>query len=344
MSQTFLSQFSHCRPLATILAVASGLGGCASIPHDIANFSRAEPIPEVEAVPFFSQEKFQCGPAALTTVLVHSGIDVTLDTITELTYLPGRQGSLQTELLATARQYDRLPYELGGTMDALAAEVRAGRPVLILQNLGISLAPRWHYAVVVGIDMGADEVILRSGTDRRRATRMRTFLRTWQRSNYWAMVLLRPGEFPERLDKTRYFKAAAGLESAARYRAAQSAWVAALTQWPDDPVALFGEASSAYQLGEFVRSEQAYRSLLKRNPGMHAARNNLAYVLAEQGKLEQAVAEVRIVLASIAADDPLRDEFEASLEELECGLSDRRTTAQCGNDRANDQQDQEHKK
>src|SRR5215212_8494513 len=63
---------------------------------------------ELTAVPFFPQEDYQCGPAALATVLKHSGVDVTPDPLVSQVFLPARQGSLQLEMLAAARRYGRV--------------------------------------------------------------------------------------------------------------------------------------------------------------------------------------------------------------------------------------------
>ena len=56
----------------------------------------------------------------------------------------------QVELVAAIRRYGRVPYEIEPSLSSLTAELQAGRPVLVLQNLGIKIAPLWHYAVVVG--------------------------------------------------------------------------------------------------------------------------------------------------------------------------------------------------
>ena len=71
-------------------------------------------------------------------------------------YLPERKGSLQPEIIAAVRRYDRVPYRIEPALPALLAELRAGRPVLILQNLGLRSLPRWHYAVVIGYSATAD--------------------------------------------------------------------------------------------------------------------------------------------------------------------------------------------
>jgi len=120
------------------LALLTLLGACASTapapPRGAAS--------ELSAVPFFPQTEYQCGPAALATVLVHSGVTTRPETLTPQIYLPGRKGSLQLELLAAARRAGRIPFTLTGGPDALLAELAAGNPVLVLQNLGLRSLPR----------------------------------------------------------------------------------------------------------------------------------------------------------------------------------------------------------
>jgi tetratricopeptide (TPR) repeat protein len=284
--------------------------GCASIPPSVSDLPDAAQTVELEATPFYPQERYQCGPAALATVLVASGAAVTLDDIVNKVYLPGRQGSLQFELLAAARTEGRLPYPVDGTLSTIWQELEAGRPVLVLQNLGVSAIPRWHYAVVVGIDTENDEVVLRSGTDERRVTPTRAFLHTWRRGGYWGLVALKPGELPAAVDRARYFEAVAALEEAGRAEAATAAWGAALSQWPGDTVALFGLANANLALRNFAAAEDAYRTLLDRDSSLLAARNNLALALAEQGEFDAALQEISVALSEnrdAAVDKELRD-------------------------------------
>lgn len=323
-----LTSSRHSRRLifSAALAVIAALGsaGCASFPDSVARFDRTPGKVEISSTPFFPQERYQCGPAALTTVLMHSGVGTTLESVTRLTYIPERHGSLQTELLATARAFERIPYRIEPTMAALVAELRAGRPVLVLQNLGPGWFPQWHYAVVVGVDADNSRVILRSGTDRRRETALRTFLNTWKRGSYWAVVTLVPGELPAEPDKSRYFSAVADLAAVGHYDSAKAAWSAALQKWPGDPVAEFGKANAAFQLDDFAEAERGYRALLSRHPDMHTARNNLAYALAGQGRMAEALEELRLLVATTESDDPLRDEYQESLREIElrAGVAD----------------------
>ena len=300
------------------------LTGCASIPPSVSELPDTSPAIELDDTPFYPQERYQCGPAALTTVLAKSGAEVSLDDIVGKVYLPGRQGSLQVELLAATRTEGRLPYVIDGSLAAIWRELETGRPVLVLQNLGVEAIPRWHYAVVVGIDAERGEVVLRSGTDRRRVTRIRTFLHTWRRGGYWGMVVLAPDQLPASPNRSRYFEAIAALEQAGRADEAAIAWQTALREWPGDTVALFGLANARFVMQDYDAAETAYRDLLELDPGLSAARNNLALALVEQGDYDAAMKEIGFALSGDpdpALEQELRD-TEASIRRRMAGAGD----------------------
>jgi len=286
------------------------LTGCASIPASIGELPPSARAIELDDTPFYPQERYQCGPAALTTVLATSGATVSLEDIVDRVYLPGRQGSLQLELLAATRTEGRLPYLIDGNLAAVWRELESGRPVLVLQNLGVAAIPSWHYAVVVGIDAERGEVVLRSGTEERRVTPIRTYLDTWRRGGYWGMVVLAPDELPTAPERSRYFEAIAALEQAGRVEGAAIAWQTALDKWPGDTVALFGLANSRFAMRDYRAAEAAYRDLLEHDPTLIAARNNLALALAEQGEYDAAMREIGIALSEnrdAAVEAELRD-------------------------------------
>jgi tetratricopeptide (TPR) repeat protein len=269
------------------------LAGCANIPDEVRRLADPDTVIELADTPFYAQDRYQCGPAALATALAASDVAVDLEDLVSKVYVPGRKGSFQVELMAATRTSGRLPYVLDRSLSALVNELHAGRPVIVLQNLGVAAIPRWHYAVVVGYDGTAGNVALRSGTDKRRLTPTTLFLRTWKRSDYWAMSVLRPGELPANVSRERYFAAVAGLEQAGMHSQAEASWNAALLKWPDDPVALFGLGNSQLHLGKPVDAEVTYRQLLAIRPESSIASNNLAMALDRQGQQEQALAVLR---------------------------------------------------
>ncbi|MDZ7767929.1 MAG: hypothetical protein U5K38_02050 [Woeseiaceae bacterium] len=64
------------------------IAGCAAGPEHLVLRAAGEPV-ELVDVPFFAQDEFQCGPAALATVLVHEGIEVTPQALKPQIYIPG---------------------------------------------------------------------------------------------------------------------------------------------------------------------------------------------------------------------------------------------------------------
>ncbi|UCC56051.1 MAG: PA2778 family cysteine peptidase [Gammaproteobacteria bacterium] len=299
----------HIRPPGLIVVICLLVSGCTANRPALDSILAGTTLPatlELADTPFFPQEAYQCGPAALATVLVSSEVDVTPEELAARVYLPKRQGSLQLELVAASRRYQRLPYQLDPELPALLAELQRGRPVLVLQNLGLASYPVWHYAVVIGFDSAPNTILLRSGDRERVMMKTGKFMRSWELANNWALVTLRPGEFPVNPDESRYLQAVAAMESTGKVEAAATFYQAALERWPVSTLAMFGLGNSYYTQGKLQRAEMQYRRLLAIQPSNAAARNNLAQVLADRGCSDAAFAEVDAALDITPQDSPIR--------------------------------------
>lgn len=255
---------------------------------------------ELSATPFHSQERYQCGPAALATVLQTAGVDTSPEALVEQVWLPERQGSLQLELLAATRRHARVAYVLEPELAALLSELQAGRPVLVMLNVGSSWYPLWHFAVVIGFDPERKQMLLRSGSSRRLALALGRFLHSWELAESWAMVALRPGELPAAADRERYLGALEDLETTGQPGIAALGYQAWLARDTQDALAWFGLANSQLALDDPTAAEAAYVRLLDVRPGDAAASNNLARLLLDRG----CPAEAREVLAQITAAIP----------------------------------------
>lgn len=305
--------------LRTLFACATLLvGGCAvtgpAIPD--AALSSLPTGVELDATPFFPQRDYQCGPAALATVLAAAGVAVEPDELVADVYLPGRSGSLQAELVAATRQRDRLAYLTTPTLESLFAQLAAGRPALVLLKTGFGPWPGWHYAVVIGYDVSSGKVLLRSGTEARLELSFAQFTAAWHRAGRWAMVVVEPGALPADPELHRYMQAAAGLEAVGRRGSAARAYRAAALAWPDEPLPRVGLANLAFAEGELGTAERELRIAAERAPADVTVRNNRAVVLRAMGCTDSARREAEAAVA-LAAAGPHAAEVGATLREID---------------------------
>ena len=252
---------------------------------------------EIASVPFFPQLENQCGPAAMATVLSHTGIAVTPGPLERQIYLPARQGSLQVEMLAAPRRWGRVGYLLAPRYADVLREVAAGNPVVMLQDVG-EFFTQWHYAVLVGFDYDRGDLYLRSGTDQRLVMPFTAFERSWIKSGYWAMVVTPPERIPVTATETGWIDALVGLERSGNREATIAGYAAALERWPDNLPAAIGLANQHHQRGALLEAALVLRQALHRHPQSTVAMNNLAQTLSDQGRNGEALLQIDEALQS----------------------------------------------
>ncbi|MDT8410129.1 MAG: PA2778 family cysteine peptidase [Wenzhouxiangellaceae bacterium] len=264
---------------AALAALSLLLAGCASFDTKIPQ--SWAPRVELSETPFYPQLKHHCGPSALITVLESSGAEPTYDEVADRIYVPDLEGSLQVELMAATRSFERIPFRLAGEFEAVLAEVEAGRPVLILQNLRVRSVPAWHYAVVIGYDRERGEILMRSGSERLQATPAQRWMRQWDWASRWAIVVLEPGQLPANPDLPAALRALADFDDHAAAAPRLRAWQAAAEQWPDEALAWMGTGNARYELGTLEAAATDFEHALELKPDSWPARLNLAQVLLE---------------------------------------------------------------
>lgn len=281
----------------TFLSVAAlvGLGACARLdaPPLPVDGSALAPSVALASVPFHPQaERSDCGPAALAMMLGWSGVDTDPATLAPAVYTPGRDGTLQTDIVQASRRAGRLAVPISDFQNLLA-ELDAGNPVLVLQNLGLAAWPVWHYAVAMGYDLGSETLFLHSGREARHATSFSDFEASWRSSDRWALTVTRPDRLPATLALADGLNAANGLEQAGQDDAAATAYGALLDRWPDSLPALMGFGNARYAAGDVETARQTFRHAVALHPDAAEAWNNLAVSLADDGRHEAAIDAAR---------------------------------------------------
>jgi hypothetical protein len=293
---------------------------CAAIPQQEFGVDLPQPLPariELTEVPFYPQEKNRCGPAALATALGSAGVSIQPQQLESEVYLPARRGSLQLEMLGASRRAGVLPYVIDGNPVALLQEVAAGHPVVVLQNLRFDLLPQWHYSVVVGYDLQQGTVVLRSGATKRQVMRIEDFDRSWAKAQRWGFVALSPDTLPATARESDYVSAVAAFERVSPTSAGR-AYRTALSAWPKNLFARLALGNIAYHLGQLDEAMAQYRQAVGYHPGSADAWNNLAEVLQQEGRLEDAHGAAS---RAVAIGGARLGTYKSTLGDIDAGLA-----------------------
>ena len=303
----------RCLPLLLSFIVAA-LYGCSALQRTQMP-PRPEIVPvgyELDGVPFYPQAAYQCGPSTLAMALSYRGLAITPKALKSQVYTPSRKGSLQMAMVGATRRHGKIAYEINGP-EAIFPEIAAGHPVIVLQNLGFSRLPVWHYAIVIGYNFIEKSVILRSGVTQRKVMSYDTFEKSWAHSNYWGMMVLEPTQLPVLAEENKYLAAVLGLEKSRQFQAAVTGYQTALTRWPGSLPALMGLGNSYYALEDLPQAESAFREATERYPLVAPAYNNLAQVLLEQGRKQEALAAAQ---KAVSLGGPLVSVSKKTLQEI----------------------------
>jgi tetratricopeptide (TPR) repeat protein len=260
---------------ATLLLALLGTTGCQNL----------TPVTEHRSVsidtPFFPQEDYQCGPAALAMVLTLSGHPTTPDSLIHEVWLPDRRGALTVELQAAARSRGVLVYPITDS-EALLAELDAGRPLVVLQNLGSARWPRWHFAVVTGYTDNGRHMLLHSDTRPFLRMGWNRFIRTWGRADFSAFVLLPDNTLPAHSNANTLAQALDALAHS-HGQTPLGYWQLAARRHHDSAIVHLGLGNAYYHSEQKTLAVRSYQRAIQRDARMAGAWNNLAHTLNQLG-------------------------------------------------------------
>jgi predicted Zn-dependent protease len=127
------------------------------------------------------------------------------------------------------------------------------------------------------------------------------------------MVAVPPDRVPVTATETQWLQAVVAMERVADRQAARTAYAALLRRWPDSLNGAIGLANVAYAQGELPTAESALREAVKRHPDSVVALNNLAQVVAEQNRTEEALT---LIDAAVALGGPFASAARETREQI----------------------------
>lgn len=238
---------------------------------------------KIKDVPFIKQTRNHCGPASLAMILESLKIKTDLDHLSSQMITPGALGTFTTDLVTTVRRQGMLAVEVN-ELENLLAEIAAGNPVLVFQNLGFRYFPQWHYAVALGYQLNGPDVILHSGSYKYLSTDMRFFERSWSLAGNWGIVVLPPGKLSATGTELAHASSTSGLERIGKLAEAKISYERILVRWPKSLPALIGLSNVHFSQKNIELSIKHLKLATKFHPESSIAWHNLAYVQGEAGK------------------------------------------------------------
>lgn len=256
------------------------LSGCATTAKQTETVLKDPPhgLPRqavVANVPFIEQSANHCGPATLAMATAWAGRPISVAELTEQVYTPGAHGSYQADMVSAARRNGFLAIPMQN-LPSLLAEVAAGHPVIVFENLAFNWYPMWHYALVYGYDLDAENVLMHSGPVKAKTWDMRKFERSWMLGDYWGLIVLKPGELAASADDLAHATAAAALEQTGHASEAEIVYRSILAKWPQSLPALIGVANAGYARNDAAEAARYLTTAVNAHPDSAAAWHNLA--------------------------------------------------------------------
>jgi len=238
----------------------------------------------IEKVPTQKWDILSCGAGALSSVLQHYGDPASMDEWqARLPKTRGGVTSIDLVLAARERGFDaRL---VTGDAGTVGAEIREGRPVILM--LQVIQAPGkgydfFHYVVVDGYDPVRNLYRTQFGDGRTRWARIERLEPAWKPTKY-TTLLIRPADA-----NTKALRAAVQLEQEGKYALAATTYREILQRDPKSVLAWTNLGNAEMQLGRALPAEEAFRKALELDANAADTLNNLAWLLYEQKRYEEA--------------------------------------------------------
>jgi tetratricopeptide (TPR) repeat protein len=240
-----------------------------------------------------------CGAGSLSTVLQHYGDRTAMSQWD--TMLPKTRGGVMTvDILLAARQKGFDARLVTGTPELVADELRAGRPVILMLQVVDYPGKKYdffHYIVADGIDPERGLVRTQFGDGKGRWVDLHDLEKPWSGGGHAALLI--------HDDEAAALRAAVTLEEEGKYAEAADRYRAILQRHPDSTVAWTNLGNAEMKLGHNAPAEEAFRKALAADPTSRDALNNLAWLLYQDQRLDEAESLARKAAAQRGPDSYL---------------------------------------
>ncbi len=168
--------------VAVFSILVMGHGGCASKgPGDMKPSLVLQPQ---------SSERFQCGPTTLASVFAFHGVAVPEEQISKAIYSPTARGVLLMDLARVARDHGFATESRTGSLEDLRIFIAAGKPPIVLLDLGAAGLRVPHFTAVTGVT--GDRVFLLNSKAENDFVSHPLFTRQWKLAGNQSLVLSPP--------------------------------------------------------------------------------------------------------------------------------------------------------
>jgi TolA-binding protein len=274
--------------IATILAAAAAALTLSSCITWTPRSTRTSP--EATSIANMPMQKWgieSCGAGSLSTVLQHYG-DTTSMQQWDASLPKTRGGVLTVDMLLAARSKGFDAQLVTGTLDVVTNELRAGRPVILMLQVIDSPGHAYdffHYIVADGLDEPRGLVRTQFGDGKARWTTFQRLEKAWSGGGH-AAILIQPRTQSPAL--TADLRNAVALEDRGDYAGAAAAYRTLLDQHPDSLLAWTNLGNAETQLGHRKEAEEAFRRAVALDGNSADALNNLAWLLYEEKRYDEA--------------------------------------------------------
>jgi tetratricopeptide (TPR) repeat protein len=210
-----------------------------------------------------------------------------------------RGGVLTIDMLIAARSKGFDAQLVTGDRTIVERELRDGHPVILMLKVIDTLGRQYdffHYIVLDGIDSDRHLIRTQFGDQRPRWTTFERLEKAWAGGSHTAILIHPRDPIADSL------RAAVALEDKGDYAAASDEYRKILASHPDSTLAWTNLGNAEMQRGRKQESEEAFRRALTLDANSRDALNNLAWLLLQEHRLDEAESFARRAAAAKGPD------------------------------------------